>query len=134
MARKKAAAKKKKQSQRRHRSGDGTFIRDYGGDNPGRYVPRMGSTVGICDDCGKKTYLSKSAWQRRTRSTCPHCGGLLTPSEQAQQENPRLRSIPVEAAEIMRCKNCNAKLRVGNAGPLCSPCTRNPGWCKKEKK
>ncbi len=131
-----AAVKKKakKKSLPRHPRGDGRLIRDYGGNSHGKYVPRMGSTVGICNDCGEKTCLPKTAWQRRTRPTCPRCGGLLTPSEQAQQQNPRLRSMPVEDVEVMRCTNCGAKLRVGNAGPLCSPCTRNPGWRNKKAK
>jgi len=126
--------KAKKKSLQRHRKGDGRLIRDYGGDSKGKYVPRVGSTVGSCNTCGKKVCLLKKAWARRTRPTCPHCGGLLTPSGQAQQEHTRLRSMPVESVEVRRCTNCNAKLRVGNDSELCSPCTRNPGWCKKKAK
>ena len=103
--------------------------RDYGGDSQGRTFTPKNATYGTCKTCGFRRIYPLKAWGRKTRITCPQCGGYMQPIEHAQKSHPEIATVDKHTPRERRCERCNAKLNSRNPERLCYACSRrDPGF------
>jgi ribosomal protein L40E len=88
-----------------------------------RVLQKKGSIRAVCTKCGRKPFIARVAWGRKTRPLCPDCGTILIPSKSSQEKIPELCSeVPLADHKKRVCIVCNAKLASGNTGDKCRPC------------
>ena len=75
-----------------------------------------------CVVCNRQQIVPRCAWNRATRPTCQHCGGLLVPTKFVQRMNPEVSCKAPKKSADRFCKMCNKKLSSLNTGKKCFVC------------
>src|SRR3990172_2026068 len=99
------------------------FYTANGGDIDGCKMPIRGCRMGVCVLCGRQQPMPKAAWFRKTRPTCPACGGMMEPSLPAQKATV-LSCKNNTATQKRRCSQCGTNLNSYNPTDLCWTCAK----------
>lgn len=98
---------------------------DYGAGRDPVIKNQKNASVGVCSSssCGKRTFVSKSAWFRKTRPRCPACGALLDPSEDLQESGQGFatktkRPLVTQAPRCCVCYKGN-NVTIDDGLPIC---------------
>ena len=84
-----------------------------------------GRHIAECESCGGRETVNDAAWDRVSPPKCSACGGMLFPDSKITDHLSGTKQRSLKNNTITRsCIKCGCKLRSGNEGDWCSPCTK----------